>query len=125
MPAIDIHRLINATAATALIALTSCGDATDEEQEETLYEYGCRVSKECIPEEFDNDFDSLDECEDHYEEYSQFLEETSDSDCVSADKALSDCFYKALESNCSAEDTLNSARDACRVEIDEFFDTCE
>jgi hypothetical protein len=117
MKDLNLGRMINVAAAgSALLAASGCG-ASPEKAASKL----CKALESCEKADFNESFDSLDECEDYYQESIEYYEDEYGEECSKAYSKFIICGANAYKRDCAYDDI----EDECEDEADEYYDACE
>lgn len=119
MSELELRRMIPLAAAASLVTV-GCGANTSKAAKAT-----CELAQECNEAAFDQEFDSIGECTDYYEEYlDDVMDDIRESESGACANAFLDVFQCTAE-NLSCDDyDYEAIIDKCSDEIDSYIDQC-
>jgi len=129
---LSISRMIPLVAASSALCVIGCGvDKRDvqslgesvEDEVETLVDLQCNTLQQCDSAEFSREFDSLQDCVQEYQEYSdEFLVEARDvgisEECILASLEYYTCYY-------GKDYSCTETNDKCDAEYTAYENACE
>lgn len=117
MKDLNLTRMINVVAAgSLLVTVTGCGS----EYKRAAKKF-CKGLHECEENYFEDEYDSIGECVETYEEYLEETEEYYGAACAEAYADLMKCFGNEISGDCDYYDVY----DNCEDELEETYDACD